>query len=133
MPSVISNVAVSVSPIFTITGENFILDHFQTVTRIDIDGVQPPLLGADGGYSTLMDMLNEWFPWLDEKIVEPKYDGVCFYLGIPSNQPTYIKDYHTLAMFRAADRVLSPRYDGLFRGTVDTPSPTPPPVESAQE
>lgn len=132
MPEITAT-ATGVSPAFAVSWEEFRLDHFTSVTRIDIDGVQPPLLGQDGGVSTLMELRNLWFPWIDEKLVEPKYDGVCQYMGIASNKPTYVKDYHMISLFRATDRVLAPQYNAVFHAQVDSPRPVPPPAEADQE
>ena len=128
--SQISTTAFGISPYFSITSEEFVLDFLTTVTPITIDGVPPPYLGDDGGHSHAMDMVNLWFPWIDEKIVEPKYDGVSQYLGIPSNRPGYIRDYHMLALFRAVDHILAPTYIGRFTAVTNTPAPIgPPPTE----
>ena len=118
--------ADGVSPSFTITAEDFLLRYFTQLTPVDIDGVPPPVFGVDGGVSTGMDYVNLWFPWIDEKIVEPKYDGVCVYFGVPSNRPTFIKDYHMISLFRACDYLLQPIYQGSFQATVSPVIPNPP-------
>jgi hypothetical protein len=127
-----STTAFGISPFFTVTSEEFVLDFLTTVSPVVIDGVPPPYLGDDGGYSYAHDLVNQWFPWIDEKIVEPKYDGVCQYLGLPSNRPSYIKDYHILSLFRATDYILTPRYVGLLQGVTNTPTPIGPPPEEMQ-
>jgi hypothetical protein len=125
--------ATGISPMFEVTAEEFILNLYTTVTRVDFDGVQPPLLGEDGGYSQSMALINNLFPWVDEKLVEPKFDGVCQYLGICSNQPTFLKDFHLLALFRSVDVLLSPSYIGIFEATTNNPYPIgPPPTPSDQ-
>ena len=125
--STISSTAQGVSPLFTVTAENFILDSLLSLTPVDIDGVLPPWLGDDGGLSYAHTLMNLWFPWIDEKICEPKYDGICKYFGMPSNRPTYIKDYHVLTLFRATDYILKPNYQGRFEATVDGPTAIEPP------
>lgn len=132
MADTISSNASGVSPIFPITAEEMILDLFTTVTQIEIDGVPPPILGDDGGYSTAHEFVNQWYPWIDEKIVEPKYDGVTQFFGMPSNRPSYVKDYHMLALFRATDYILQPRYNSMVIATVQSPAPYPPPKEADQ-
>jgi hypothetical protein len=120
-----------VSPPFPISGEEFILRHIQAITRVQIDGVEPPTLGFQAGYSPAVVLTNRWFPWIDEKLVEPKYDGVSQYLGIPSNQPTPIRDYHMLSLFRAVDAILAPAYTGLMMAQVDSIMPESPPLSPA--
>lgn len=123
MPATISVIATGVSPAFPITAEEFKSRHVQSVTRIGLDGVEPPVLGAGGGKSYAHALINQWFPWIDEKIVEPKYDGIAQYLGLPSNRPTFIKDYHMIALMRAVDRILHPTYVGLIKARTGTVSP----------
>ena len=131
MSTTIQTTATGVSPQFKITAEEFKLDFLTTVTDINIDGVKPPNLGPDGGTSVAMDWINLWFPWIDDKLVEPKYDGVARYLGMPSNRPSYIKDFHIITLFRAVDYVMAPKYEALFIATVDQPTPiAPPPLGS---
>lgn len=132
MPSTASSTANGVSPRFTISGEDFVLEFITSVTKIDIDGPQPPMLGADGGSSFAMQLRQLWYPWLCEKLVEPKYDGVCQYLGMPSNKPSFIKDYHMISLFRAVDYLMSPVFLAHFEGRIDGPTPLPAPPENQQ-
>jgi hypothetical protein len=127
MADTISTTALGISPVFPITAEELNLEYFTTVTPIDIDGVNPPDLGADGGHSYAMNYLNLWFPWIDEKIVEPKWDQVTQFLGLPSNRPSFIRDYHMIALFRAADYVMQPIYAAHIQGSINTPVPFPAP------
>jgi hypothetical protein len=85
-------------------------------------------LGEQAGYSNAHDIVNKWFPWIDEKIVEPKYDGVCQFLGTPSNRPSLVKDFHLLALYRAVDYVLAPAYVGRIQAGVGTILPVSPPA-----
>ncbi len=120
--------ATGTSPGFAITAEELTLNYFTAVTKIAIDGVHPPILGPGGGYTTAFELLNLWFPWIDEKIVEPKYDGVCQYLAVPSNRPSFIADYHAITLMRAVDYILAPRYAALIVATVGTVLPSGPPT-----
>lgn len=120
--------SLGVSPPFSITAEQFVLDQLSSVTRIAIDGVEPPTLGAFGGYSHAMDARFLWHPWGDEKLVEPKFDGVCQYLGQVSNAPTPIRDYHMITLMRAVDYALSPRYSAYITVTAGTVTPATPPT-----
>jgi len=124
--SSISISATGISPAFPVTAEEFVKQYLQAVTYTNIDGVQPPTLGAQGGVSVAQNMINRWFPWIDEKIIEPKYDGVSQYLGICSNQPTHTKDYHMIALMRAVDAILAPEYVGLIQAYADTVLPIGP-------
>ena len=123
-----SATAIGVSPQFSISAEELILHYRTGVTWIDIDGVHPPILGEAGGYTVAMDLVNLWFPWADEKIVDPKFDGVCRYTATISNRPTFIKDFHVVSLMRIVDRLLSPTYQGLIQVSVGTVIPTPPPT-----
>ena len=127
MAATVNISAVGTSPAFSISAEEMKLNYFAWVTPVDIDGVNPPDLTQKTGFSVAMSLINWWFPWIDEKLVEPKYDGVCQYLGMPSNRPSYVKDYHTIALMRATDYLLQPRYVGLIRARVGSSSPNPPP------
>lgn len=121
--------SLGVSPAFSITSEEFTLRYLQAVTRFAIDGVEPPNLGAQGGTSAALALVNYWHPWIDEQLLAPKFDGVCKYLGTPSNNPTVVKDYHHITLMRAVDYLLAPRYQGLIISTVDTVNPAPPSIE----
>lgn len=114
------------SPPFTVTSEEFLLRYYQAVTRFSLDGVEPPILGAHGGTTVAINAVNYWSPWIDEKIVNVKYDGVCRYTGTPGNRPTFIKDYHTISLMRAVDYLLAPQYLGMIIGMADTVIPAPP-------
>ena len=127
MSSTLSTTSTGISPAFPISAEEFRIWYGAVVTRIDIDGVQPPMLGANGGFSRMHAILNLWHPWLDEKIVEPKWDGICQFTGTISNRPTYVKDYHTISVMRAVDHLLAPVYIGEIRARVGSVTPTPPP------
>ena len=123
-----SAAAAGVSPAFKISREQLLLRRVFPLTFIQIDGVQPPVLGPESGASDAMKLINRWFPWIDEKLVEPKFDGACQHLGIASNRPTFIKDYHVLALCRAVDYVLQPDFVGVIRAVAGTVSPVPPPT-----
>jgi len=120
--------AIGVSPAFAVSAEEFTLYWVTGLTRVAIDGVEPPTLGADGGTTAAFGLVNRWSPWCDEKLIEPKYEGVCQHLGVPSNRPTPIKDYQVIALMRAVDYLLSPRYWGLIQVAAGSPVPLPPPV-----
>lgn len=129
MAESVSVSATGVSPAFRITAEELKLVMNAFVTRTPGDWAPSPVLGPNGGVSEAMKIVNVWFPWIDEKLVMPKYDGVAQYLGVSSNRPTYIKDYHMITLMRAADRLLAPMYKGLITAVVSGPGPTPPPTE----
>jgi len=114
---------MTVSPAFPVSAEELRIIRRQAVTRTTIDGVQPPILGQGGGPSWVHGLTNRWYPWIDEKIVEPKYDGIGVYLGQATNRPTPVKDYHMIALMRAVDYILAPVYVAQINATVDTVVP----------
>ena len=118
MPTTFSTTATGVSPIFTITAEEFLRRSYASVTSVTGDFVTPPTLGAQGGGSMAIKIVNEWYPWIDEKLVPPKYDGVCQWIGLASNRPTPIRDYHFISLQRAVDRLLAPNYQGVIKSRV---------------
>lgn len=120
--------AIGTSPIFTISAEEYNVKYYTSVTPVPGDWVQPPTLGEQDGESFSMGLINWWFPWIDEKLLEPKYDGACQWLGIASNRPSYIKDYHMIALNRAVDYLLLPNYVGVIQAMVNQPGPIPPPT-----
>jgi hypothetical protein len=120
--------ATAVSPTFKVTAEEYLLHYFQTLSKIDIDIVYPPSFGWQGGYSRAMEMVNQWSPWVDEKLVEPKYDGICQYLGVCSNRPSYVKDYYLIGLLRAVDYILAPTYVAMIQAEANGPVPNPPPT-----
>jgi hypothetical protein len=124
--------AQGVSPLFVVTGEALFLDFLTSMRPVEIDGVLPPWLGEHGGPSYSHTYVNKWFPWIDEKICHPLYDGVCRYLGLPSNRPTPIKDYHILTLFRATDYILHPHYEGVIQAKADGVLPLQRPPVSQQ-
>ncbi len=115
--------AFGVSPGFVITYEDLRLEQLTGITPISIDGVPPPTLGFQGGASHAHDLVNLWFPWIDEPIIDPQFDGVCEFLAMASNRPTFIKDYFFISLMRAADYLLAPVYIGLFQAQVDGVTP----------
>lgn len=120
--------ATGTSPTFAIAAEEFVRHYLARVTRVAIDGVEPPTQGEGGGMSEALRLVNQWSPWIDEKIIPPKFDGVCQYLGVVSNRPTHMRDYHWIALMKAVDYLLAPRYSGLIISKVDTVIPAPPPT-----
>jgi hypothetical protein len=128
MPASIDVTSTGTSPIFEITAEEFKLVESSVVTPLRGDWVPSPALGANGGVSQAMLLTNQWFPWIDEKLVMAKFDGICQYFGIISNRPTFIKDYHIITLMRATDRLLAPMYQGIIFASVTTPAPGPPPT-----
>jgi hypothetical protein len=127
----ISGTALGVSPTFPISAEELTLNYRSAVTRIAIDGVHPPIMGVGGGYSHAMDLINRWFPWIDAKLVEPKFDGVGQWTGQITNRPTFISDYHMISLMRAADRILKPAYIATILVTVTTITPIAPSTPTA--
>jgi hypothetical protein len=123
--------ATGISPAFAVSAEELRFHYLQFVTRTSIDGVQPPTLGDNGGSSVAFNRINKWMPWIDEKIVAPKYDGVAQYIGICSNRPTHVKDYHMIALMRAVDYFLAPEYIGVIQAGVDSVIPISPPTGAA--
>jgi len=117
-----------ISPAFPITAEEFRTWYTQAVTRTSINGVQPPILNGATGLSQAMLLFNQWFPWIDEQLVEVKYDGVCQYLGTPSNGPTLMRDYHIIALMRAVDYIFSPQYIATITASVGSVGPAGPPL-----
>lgn len=123
MSNTVSNVATGISPAFPVSAEELRIIRRQAITRTSIDGVQPPILGLGGGPSWAHGLMNKWYPWIDEKIVEPKYDGIGVYLGQATNRPTPVKDYHMIAIMRAVDYILAPIYVAQINATVNTVTP----------
>jgi hypothetical protein len=128
MSQTITVSATGTSPLFSITKQDFLLRKYLAPSSVSGNFVPPPSAGPDGGFSIAMNLTNSWFPWIDEKLCEPKYDGVCQYLGVTSNRPTYVKDYHMIALNRAADYILAPVYKAFIQVSVTSPAPTPPPT-----
>lgn len=124
--STIPGGASGVSPQFPVTDEDLTIRYVTGLTRITIDGVEPPTIGSEGGSTAAFQQLNYWFPWIDEPLITPKYDGVCQFLGMPSNRPSHVKDYHVISLMRATDYLLAPMYQGLIVAEVDSPIPSPP-------
>lgn len=121
--SQISSFSTGIGPEFSISNEDLRLRHVVGLTRVDTGGVEPPTLGEGGGYSHAMSYRNEWNPWIDSKIIEPKYDGVAQYLGDHSNQPTLVHDYHMISMMRATDYLMTGTYIAQINAEVDTVIP----------
>lgn len=133
MSSTLNNIAIGISPAFPVTAEELQASEHQSVTLTNINGVQPPILGAQGGPSQAHNLMNKWYPWIDEKICVPKYDGVGVFLGQATNRPTLIKDYHMIAIMRAVDYILAPVYVGTITATVDTVIPIQAPYDQVRE
>lgn len=115
-----------ISPTFPVTSEDLTLRYLQGVTRFALDGVEPPNLGAQGGTSVAFSFTNYWSPWIDEKLVSPKFDGVCQYIGMMSNRPSHVKDFHAITLMRAVDYMMAPVYTGFIVASVDTVVPIVP-------
>lgn len=129
MADTVKLTAIGISPAFQITAEELRHRYLGVPTPSPVGNwVPPPTFGENGGASLAMQLINAWFPWIDEKLVPPKFDGVCQYLGIASNRPTYIKDYHMITLNRAVDRILTPSYVGVIAASVVGVGPVPPPT-----
>lgn len=121
--------ATGTSPAITITAENFDYQRVHQITDVSIDGVSPPEIANGSAYSHSMGLWKQvWSDWNYCKIVEPKFDGIAQNLGIISNMPDFIKDYHFIGLMRNVDIYLAPSYKAHIFVEAHVPTPSKPPT-----
>jgi len=102
-----------VSPKFVIGAEPISAKNYQTVKAVNITEAKPPVLNSNNSFSLAITKWTNPFPeFMFDAISTAKYDGVAMYLGVPSNQPDVIKDYHYIGLLRGIDYYLAPTYSG---------------------
>ena len=83
----------------------------------------PPVIDAK---NPSVKSIEKWItPWPTisfEKINYPKYEGIHQYLGEPSNQPDFIKDYHVISLARNIDYWSKPLYDARINCDANAPT-----------
>lgn len=107
---------------FTITGEKLKASNYLGFNRFRLDGmVNPPSIDK-GGYVAISKWINPWPEIAFAKIAYPRWDGICQYNAMISNNPDFIKDYHFISLMRLTDYYLAPSYVANIRVKVTSPS-----------
>lgn len=115
------------SPAVTITAEELDQINYHHITDVNIDGVNPPGLAQGAALSEGIEMWQQpWLQWNGEKITEPKFDGIAQSLGMISNIPDYIKDYHFIGLMRLVNNYLKPEIRTHIFVEAHSPRPAPP-------
>jgi hypothetical protein len=118
-----------VSPYITITSENIRSYKFCDASKVKFnDVVQPPKINTNVAISPAISNWIQTSPiWNYERVVEPKFDGICKKIGTISNRPDPISNYHFIGLMRDVDRIIAPQYDASISASVSgSPSFTPP-------
>jgi len=119
------------SPIFGISGEEADVMQVHNIASFTVKTVNPPVINSGNATSLAMTKwINPWSNFNFEKISFPLYDGVCQFLGIPSNRPDFIKDYHFIGIMRGIDLYLSPTYSSTISAKTNGSGPMGPPLPS---
>lgn len=118
------------SPRFKYTGEELIEGKYHSISSFSVTtSVTPPEVAPGNTASLSMSKwIQPWPDWNFEKIASPLYDGVCKYLGTPSNRPDFIKDYHFIGVMRTIDFYLAPSYAAFISCRTGGNTPNPPPT-----
>lgn len=122
--------AVGTSPMISIPAESFNLTRYMTITSIGITiPVNPPSIANGGAFSHAMSMWLQPYPIINyNKITEPKFDGIGKHIGMITNRPDFISDFHMIGIMRNVDAVLAPNYHSHIMGIGNTPTPVAPPT-----
>lgn len=119
--------AIGVSPKIIITAENYQLRRFGNISKLYRGIVNPPIIDKSGIFSQQSIVQQTYPTWNFEKIVEPRFEGVAVYTGVPSNKPDFISEVDMIGILRSVDSYLAPKYAGLIKTRVKTPKPKTPP------
>jgi hypothetical protein len=99
------------SPYVKITSESMRLNLYQNVAKLGALVVKPPSLNIGGAVSAAMGAwVQPWPLWNYSKLTEPKFDGICNYIGTISNKPDMISNYHFIGLMRNVDVAIAPQY-----------------------
>lgn len=122
--------AVGTSPMISIPAEGFKLTRYMKITGTGVSTlISPPSLASGGAFSHSMNMWIQPFPlWNFSKITEPKFDGIGQHIGMITNRPDFISDFHMIGIMRNVDVVLAPSYYSHILSTATTPTPVAPPT-----
>ena len=100
---------------FPVTNEDMTPGKYHAISEFEITTVKPPEINSGNTNSlAITKWVQPWPDWNFEKISVPLYDGVCQFLGVPSNRPDFIKDYHFIGIMRNIDLYLAPTYRGYI-------------------
>ena len=103
---------------FSVTNEDMSPGKYHNISKFEITTVKPPQINDGNSASLAMTKwVQPWPDWNFEKISIPLYDGICQFLGVPSNNPDFIKDYHFIGIMRNIDLYLAPTYQGYIYST----------------
>jgi hypothetical protein len=117
------------SPFIVISAEDLNLTAVHNVPNIRIDGINPPDIANGNSVSpAAQTYVQLWSDWNYSKVTEPKFDGIADKLGVFSNQPDFIKDYHFIGLMRNVDAYLRPMFFSNIMVAAHMPSPIPPPT-----
>ena len=112
---------------FSVTNEKMTPGKYHNISQFEITTVKPPEINDGNAVSLAMTKwMQPWPDWNFEKISFPLYEGVCQFLGIPSNRPDFIKDYHFIGIMRNVDLYLAPTYQAYIYGTTTGVASTSP-------
>ena len=92
------------SDILSVLIQNMETKKYHKVTDFDMTKTHPPKLDVKNMSVASIEKWQTPWPTISfEKINFPKYEGVHQYIGEPSNQPDFIKDYHVISLARNLD------------------------------
>ena len=121
------------SPTFVVSGEDIIERKYHTISTFEVTTVKPPQLNSGNDASLAMSKwVQPWPHWNFDKIAFPLYDGVCQFLGTPSNRPDFIKDYHFIGIMRNVDIYLAPTYSSYIVTKTEGVGAASPPTPSSR-
>ena len=120
---------IGTSPYITITAESFNITRYHNISGFLFGGIRPPDIAYGNSYSEAMEIwIQLWADWNYCKITEPKYDGIADDMGVISNMPDYIKDFHFIGIMRNIDDFLKPHYNSHIFAEAHSPTPSRPPT-----
>ena len=114
------------SPVIHINKAEFHkLTGFSLATTYDSTiPAQPPLPNGDEPSGAMTRFQNLFPEFVFDKISPPEYrTTLSCRVGIPTNKPDYVADYHVIGLMRCIDYMLSSGYNGLINGNYNTPNP----------
>lgn len=109
------------STIFNVLLQNMETLKYHKVTDFDMTVTHPPKIDVKNPTTTAIEKWTTPWPEISfEKVNYPKYEGIYQYLGEPSNQPDFIKDYHIISIARNIDNWAEPDFRAYIKANVNS-------------
>lgn len=113
---------IGTSPNFSVTGEDFSETQSLPLTDFSLEEVKPPSISDNTNVTAITKWINPCPEISFAKIAYPKYDGICQYNCVISNNPDFVQDWHFIGIMRCVDYYIAPEYIANIRVRVTSPT-----------